>query len=207
MVTMRDIIHEQRITLHYQPIVALADRANHHYEVLLRFQDGRSPFEDVKFAEEINIIHELDLAVTQGAIARIKEAAGKQHALSLAVNMSARSLLNDSFLAMFDQLAQAMGKERRQLIVEITESAKIEDLPGVARGRPAAGGRPCGLSRRLWRRCLLAALSSAADGRLRAKSTASISAASPKRASASAPPLSRASSPPASAWASRPSPR
>lgn len=142
VVTMRDIIHEQRITLHYQPIVALADRANHHYEVLLRFQDGRSPFEDVKFAEEINIIHELDLAVTQGAIARIKEAAGKQHALSLAVNMSARSLLNDSFLAMFDQLAQAMGKERRQLIVEITESAKIEDLPKASRAvdRLRAGG-------------------------------------------------------------------
>ena len=41
---------------------------------MLRFADGKSPFEDVKFAEEINIIHEIDLAVTQGAIARIAAA-------------------------------------------------------------------------------------------------------------------------------------
>jgi EAL domain-containing protein (putative c-di-GMP-specific phosphodiesterase class I)/GGDEF domain-containing protein len=142
VVAMRDIIHERRITLHYQPIVGLGDRGNHHYEVLLRFQDGKSPFEDVKFAEEINIIHELDLAVTQGAIARIKEAATKKHELSLAVNMSARSLLNDNFLAMFEQLAQAMGKDRRLLIVEITESAKLEDLPKASRAvdRLRSGG-------------------------------------------------------------------
>ena len=142
VVAMRDLIHEQRITLHYQPIVSLPDRSNHHYEVLLRFADGKSPFEDVKFAEEINIIHELDLAVTQGAIRRIKEAADKEHTLSLAVNMSARSLLNDNFLSMFEQLARAMGKQRGRLIVEITESAKLEDLVKASRAvdRLRAGG-------------------------------------------------------------------
>lgn len=132
VVAMRDLIHEQRITLHYQPIVSLPDRSVHHYEVLLRFADGRSPFEDVKFAEEINIIHELDLAVTQGAIRRIEEAAEKQHNLELAVNMSARSLLNDNFIGMFDQLARRLEKKRGNLIVEITESAKLDDLPKAA---------------------------------------------------------------------------
>ncbi len=146
VVAMRDIIHERRITLHYQPIVGLGDRANHHYEVLLRFADGKSPFEDVKFAEEINIIHEIDLAVTQGAIARIAEATGRKHVLSLAVNMSARSLLNDTFLSMFDQLAQSLGTDRHQLIVEITESAKLEDLPkasGAVDRLRAAGHAVC----------------------------------------------------------------
>ena len=133
VVSMRDLIHEHRISLHFQPIVQLTDREPHHHEVLLRFEDGRSPFEDVKFAEEVNIIHELDLAVTQGAIREIASAADKGNALQLAVNMSARSLLNDTFFDMFDQLAKRMGSRRAQLIVEITESAKLDDLPKAAR--------------------------------------------------------------------------
>lgn len=132
VVSMRDLIHEHRISLHFQPIVQLSDRHPHHHEVLLRFEDGRSPFEDVKFAEEVNIIHELDLAVTQGAIREISNAAEKGQSLQLAVNMSARSLLNDTFFDMFDQLAQRMGPRRTQLIVEITESAKLDDLPKAA---------------------------------------------------------------------------
>ena len=72
-------------------------------QLLLRLPNGKSPFEDVKFAEEINIVHELDLAVSNGAIKRIMDANEKKHHLSLAVNMSAKSLLNDSFIAMFPE--------------------------------------------------------------------------------------------------------
>jgi EAL domain-containing protein (putative c-di-GMP-specific phosphodiesterase class I) len=133
VVLMRDVIHERRLSLHYQPIVALADRAVHHYEVLLRFADGRSPFEDIQFAERTNTIHEVDLAVTQGAVARLQEASANGEDLSLAVNMSARSLLNDSFLQMFEELAEKVGPDRSKLIVEITESAKLEDLVKAAR--------------------------------------------------------------------------
>lgn len=142
VVSMRDLIHTHKIALHFQPIVHLADRSVHHHEVLLRFPDGRSPFEDVKFAEEINIIHELDLAVTQGAVRQISDSAGKAGTLQLAVNMSARSLLNDTFLTMFEQLAQRMGPRRSQLIIEITESAKLDDLAKAARAvdRLRSGG-------------------------------------------------------------------
>lgn len=133
VVAMRDLIHERRITLHYQPIVALSDRRHHHYETLLRFADGRSPFEDVQFAEEINIIHELDLAVANGAISRILESAGKQRSLSLAVNMSAKSLLNETFAGMFTKVTERLGPDRERLMIEITESAKLEDLPRAAK--------------------------------------------------------------------------
>jgi EAL domain-containing protein (putative c-di-GMP-specific phosphodiesterase class I)/GGDEF domain-containing protein len=133
VVSMRDLIHEQKITLHYQPIVSLVDRYQHHYEVLLRLPNGHSPFEDVKFAEEINIVHELDLAVTSGAIRRIMEASSKKHHLSLAVNMSAKSLLNDSFIAMFERVTERLGEDRKKLMVEVTESAKLEDLGRAAK--------------------------------------------------------------------------
>lgn len=133
VVSMRDLIHQQQITLHYQPIVSLVDRYQHHYEVLLRLPNGKSPFEDVKFAEEINIVHELDLAVTNGAIKRIMEANEKKHHLSLAVNMSAKSLLNDSFIAMFERVTERLGQDRKKLMVEVTESAKLEDLARAAK--------------------------------------------------------------------------
>jgi EAL domain-containing protein (putative c-di-GMP-specific phosphodiesterase class I) len=144
VVMMRDLIHERRLSLHYQPIVALSDRKTHHYEVLLRFPDGRSPFEDIRFAEQINTIHEVDLAVTQGAIARLQEADAKHQDLSLAVNMSARSLLNDTFLSMFETLADKVGGRRDKLIIEITESAKLEDLAKAAQAvaRLNARGHP-----------------------------------------------------------------
>ncbi len=133
VVAMRDLIHQHRINLHFQPIVHLQDRTPHHYEVLLRFEDGRSPFADVMFAEEINIVHELDLAVAYGAVSRIQQSEASGQDLRLAVNMSARSLLNDNFLNMFDQLAGKLGKNRSHLIVEVTESAKLDDLPKAAR--------------------------------------------------------------------------
>jgi EAL domain-containing protein (putative c-di-GMP-specific phosphodiesterase class I) len=133
VLAMRDLIHEQRLNLHYQPIVSVADRKTHHYEVLLRFADGRSPFEDIVFAEQINTIHEIDLAVANGATARLKKAAADGDTLSLAINMSARSLLNDTFLGMFDKVAGELGAQRNQLIVEITESAKVEDLERAAK--------------------------------------------------------------------------
>jgi EAL domain-containing protein (putative c-di-GMP-specific phosphodiesterase class I) len=144
VVMMRDVIHERRLSLHYQPIVDLVARKIHHYEVLLRFADGKSPFEDIQFAEQINTIHEVDLAVTQGAVARLQEAVAKKQELSLAVNMSARSLLNDTFLSMFEELASKVGAIRERLIIEITESAKLEDLAraALAVDRLAARGHP-----------------------------------------------------------------
>jgi len=144
VVMMRDVLHARRLSLHYQPIVDLKARQVHHYEVLLRFADGKSPFEDIQFAEQINTIHEVDLAVTQGAVAKLQDAIAKGQDLSLAVNMSARSLLNDTFLGMFEQLADKIGSLRERLIIEITESAKLEDLGKAAQAveRLSARGHP-----------------------------------------------------------------
>src|SRR5690606_4797591 len=40
----------------FQPIVDLAGRRLHHYEVLSRFADGTSPFEMVTLAENVGLI-------------------------------------------------------------------------------------------------------------------------------------------------------
>jgi EAL domain-containing protein (putative c-di-GMP-specific phosphodiesterase class I) len=132
MLTMRDIIREQRMQLVYQPIVKIRNNALHHYEVLLRFENGKSPFDDIVFAESVNIIHEIDLAVAQRAMAEIDARTAADEHITLAVNMSARSLLNETFLKMFGALSDASLSTRRQLIVEVTESTKIDDLDRAA---------------------------------------------------------------------------
>jgi EAL domain-containing protein (putative c-di-GMP-specific phosphodiesterase class I) len=133
ILSMRDIIREQRMKLVFQPIVRIAGGAIHHHEVLLRFEDGRSPFDDIVFAESVNIIHELDLAIIQRAMARMDELERQGHIASLAVNMSARSLLNERFMQMFSETAGTHPQGRQRLIVEVTESSKIDDLEGAGR--------------------------------------------------------------------------
>jgi EAL domain-containing protein (putative c-di-GMP-specific phosphodiesterase class I)/PAS domain-containing protein len=133
ILSMRDIIREQRLNLVFQPIIRIASGALHHYEVLLRFEDGRSPFEDIVFAESVNIIHELDLAIIQRALGRMDEMERQGHKVSFAVNMSARSLLNERFMQMFNETAANHTQGRQRLIVEVTESTKIDDLEGAAR--------------------------------------------------------------------------
>jgi EAL domain-containing protein (putative c-di-GMP-specific phosphodiesterase class I) len=52
--------------------------------------------------------------------------------------------LNDTFLSMFETLADKVGGKRENLIIEITESAKLEDLAKAARAvaRLNARGHP-----------------------------------------------------------------
>lgn len=71
--------------------------------------------------------------MAHGAINRIAQSAAQNRDLHLAINMSARSLLNDNFIGMFDELAAKLGKHRGNLIVEVTESAKLDDLAKAAK--------------------------------------------------------------------------
>jgi EAL domain-containing protein (putative c-di-GMP-specific phosphodiesterase class I) len=112
--------------LHFQPIVDLATGELDHYEALVRFDADTSPAELIEFAEELELMEPFDLAVVQSAIARLKgpDASG----VKAAVNLSARSLLSDTFMDHFiDRLARS-PELRGRLEFEITESAHLDDL-------------------------------------------------------------------------------
>jgi EAL domain-containing protein (putative c-di-GMP-specific phosphodiesterase class I) len=124
----RRVIAEGRFSLAAQPIVGLADRAIHHYEVLARFPGGQQPFETVRFAEEIGLIEEFDLAVCAKALAAL-EAAPK---LALAVNLSGRSVQNAGFCNAMRALLSPNRARLDRLIFELTESHAIERFEGAA---------------------------------------------------------------------------
>lgn len=119
------LVHDRRFRLLFQPVVSLADGSVHHHEVLVRFKDDESPFPMIRMAEELDIIESLDRAVTEDAVRRLSAPAGR--GLSLAVNLSGRTIVNPQFLHWLRRLV-ADAPVSGRLLFEVTESAAIEDL-------------------------------------------------------------------------------
>ena len=92
----------------------------------MRLGDNTSPMDAILMAEGMDIIHDLDLAVVQTVIAEMKKPG--RTALRLAANISARSLMQPAFTDKLLNLVKTETSVRGRLILEITESAVIEDL-------------------------------------------------------------------------------
>jgi len=117
-------IKDRRFQLVFQPVVGLKTGALHHHEVLVRFGDQRSPFPTIRMAEEMELIEALDGAVLEETLAVLK----RKPALSLAVNVSGRSLMSEGYVARAIGLIAAAPDVRGRLLFELTESAAVEDL-------------------------------------------------------------------------------
>ena len=123
--TLGQVVSDRRFRLVYQPVVNLKQNAAlHHYEVLVRFGDNASPFPMIRMAEELDLIQALDLAVMEQTIAKLVE----HPDLTLAANVSGRTIMSSEFVAAVGQLLKKNPKARGRLMVELTESAAIEDL-------------------------------------------------------------------------------
>lgn len=119
-------VSQRRFTLAFQPVVRLSDGALHHHEALVRFEENASPFAMVRLAEEFDLIEELDRAVVEQAVRRLR--GDRTGALTLAVNISGRSVGSSPFIEGLQRLVGATPNLASRLIFEVTESAAIDDL-------------------------------------------------------------------------------
>ncbi len=110
-----------------QPIVDLKTKALHHYEVLVRFEENKSPYEMIRFAEETGLVMELDDMILKQAIAYLSQT-GANSKVSLAVNVSGRSLSSPKFISNLYRAMAEVNFPRSRLMLEITESSIIENL-------------------------------------------------------------------------------
>lgn len=126
---LRRLIDERRFRLAFQPIVGLADRRVHHFEALLRPHgpaDANGPTEPgnfVIFAETVGLSEDLDWAVFETCA----EAARRADGAKIACNLSGLSLQSPGFR---DRLLGLLRREPGlvpRLLIEITETAEIED--------------------------------------------------------------------------------
>ncbi len=124
-------VTQRRFTLAYQPVAFLADRSIHHHEVLVRFEDGGSPFALIRMAEEFDLIEELDHAIVEQTVKRL--AASDAQTLKLAVNVSGQTITSEGYVEHVRRLLAATPKASGRLIFEITESSAIDDLPRADR--------------------------------------------------------------------------
>lgn len=146
----RGIIREARFTMAFQPVVDLASRKTRHFEVLARFDgfggpnDG--PYQVITFAERTGLICDFDLAMCEKVLAWLSEERAAGHDHHLAVNLSGRSIGSPAFVEALHRLLARYPSERANVLFEITESARIQDLGAVSnvvRGLRHAGHKVC----------------------------------------------------------------
>jgi len=128
---MREALAQDQFELHYQPKLDLAGNRVAGAEALIRWRHPRlgmvPPARFVPFAERTGFIRE----ITPWALRRaVTDAATWQDAgldIVVAVNLSARDLLNRELVAEVARLLAASRLAPRRLCLEITESALMDD--------------------------------------------------------------------------------
>jgi len=128
-------LKERQVGICYQPKVDLASGRIVGAEALIRWQpDGAhfvNPQELVLTAEAHDMINDLTLIVMDVALRDARQALKVDRDFKLAVNMSAKSLSDTDFL--FDMMT-LLGRHHfpgRNLTLELTETAKLDDT-GIA---------------------------------------------------------------------------
>jgi PAS domain S-box-containing protein len=141
---LRDALDDERLVLFSQPIVPIADGAAPSQELLVRMV-GRggeiiAPGRFLPVAEKYGQIWEVDHWVMTQA-ARLAAAGMHLHA-----NLSAASVGNRELLQQVEQALRKAGADPANVVLEITETALMEDLAAgeaFARGITDIG---CGLA-------------------------------------------------------------
>ena len=137
-------VSQRRFNLAFQPVVSLATGLAHHHEVLVRFEDGASPFALIRMAEEFDLIEELDHAIVEQAVKKL--ANDQDGKLKLAVNVSGRTIVSESFVDHISRLLKKHDEAKGRIIFEVTETAAIDDLPRAnqnIQGLRALGSAVC----------------------------------------------------------------
>ncbi|NKC32811.1 EAL domain-containing protein [Falsiroseomonas selenitidurans] len=126
---LRLAIAQRRFRLDFQPIVDLARRRLHHHEALIRLapgvlQPGEGPQDFISLAETVGLTEELDLAVAALAISAAVAVPQGQH---IAFNISGLSAQSPRFRTRLHALLDGNRIGAGRVMVELTESAEIED--------------------------------------------------------------------------------
>ena len=126
--------------LHYQPIVSLRDGRVNAFEALVRWHRPRSGFtapgEFIGLAEETGLIVQLDRWVLRKSCEQMKswlDAFGAQRCpAAISVNLSSRHFSHPDLVEFVAATLADSGLAPRNLHLEITESAIMENIEGVA---------------------------------------------------------------------------
>jgi EAL domain-containing protein (putative c-di-GMP-specific phosphodiesterase class I)/PAS domain-containing protein len=132
VVAFRRIVARDEVQLAFQPVVEVTSRKIRHYEALARFSSviTASPYDTITFAENVGLICDFDFTMCRRVLQWLEErrADRPNRRYTIAVNMSGRSVGNSAFLDSLHDLFRKHEDVRSNLMIELTESARIRDL-------------------------------------------------------------------------------
>ena len=134
---LRAAIIEDRIEVHFQPVVRLSDGAVTGAEALARIRSSSGellqPAQFIDIAEDSGLIADLGAKVLTIAVRRLAaweaRRVGEGPRLSVAVNVSARQLADPTFPRVVAAAVKENGVDADQVALEFTESALIAANP------------------------------------------------------------------------------
>ncbi|HKN94939.1 MAG TPA: EAL domain-containing protein [Thermoleophilaceae bacterium] len=128
---LRQAIEREELVLHYQPKGALSTGTVKHVEALVRWQRPEHgmvpPNEFIPLAEHTGLIRQMSAYVLDAALRQLRAWLDMGIDLGVAVNLSARNLLEADLPDQIAQLLLTRGVPAERLVLEITESAIMAD--------------------------------------------------------------------------------
>jgi predicted signal transduction protein with EAL and GGDEF domain len=135
---LRRALENNELSLHYQPIVAVATGAVEGFEALLRWRptgaDSISPSVFIPAAERSGLIVPISTWVL--ATACLEAASWRRHypagpPLYVSINVSARHFSHPNFIGDLRSALEKSGIEPRHVKLELTESVAMNDAPSA----------------------------------------------------------------------------
>jgi EAL domain-containing protein (putative c-di-GMP-specific phosphodiesterase class I) len=127
------------LVVHYQPVIELVGHRVVGFEALVRWQHPRrgllSPGRFLPLAEETGYVSDIGKHVTIQALADLATWQAIQRsgtALWVSVNMSAVGLSRPHISQRIAELLDSSGVSAESLVVEVTETALLQDTPEIA---------------------------------------------------------------------------
>ncbi|HET6794617.1 MAG TPA: EAL domain-containing protein [Acidimicrobiales bacterium] len=134
---LRQALEDDGLELHYQPQADLVSGAVPAVEALLRWRHPLygmvPPDEFIPLAEHSGLIAQLTRWVLQRALDDQKAWRQAGHPVAVAVNVSARNLLDATLIDDLNGMLAATGTDPRDLTLELTETAVMSDPTQAAR--------------------------------------------------------------------------
>jgi diguanylate cyclase (GGDEF)-like protein len=128
---LRRAIDRGELRLHYQPKASLPSRQPHAVEALMRWQHPTrgllSPDEFIPVAEQTGLIEPLTAWLLDTALDQLTAWQSDVPQLTMAVNLSARTLQRNDFPAVVAAALERSGIPPHRLLLEVTETALVSD--------------------------------------------------------------------------------
>ena len=135
--SLRAALTGGQLEVHYQPIINLERLKVHGVEALVRWRHPDAgllpPNLFIPFAERTGLIIDLGAWVLETACRQAALWRRQGLRLEMAVNVSVRQVTHAGFADQVRRTLAATGLEPRQLLLEVTESAVVEDGEAAAR--------------------------------------------------------------------------